>query len=208
MTLPRGLGSCSLGRGSGTGAGASRTPRPGGRRGGPGAARGGAVRPFKPFRAAPRAAAGDAATRGPNRERRRRRQRGAPERCVLDSFSPRASKGSSWGARLWREEVLSLAAHSYPSWGPGAHANRTGSSFPREPAPLPGRGGQVVCPHGIDSQPLSRPGAPSQAFLGMIPLIVLAPAFTKPASLRPGSVALFPDVTALPESLSAPVAFG
>lgn len=66
----------------------------------------------------------------------------------------------------------------------------------------------MVCPHSNDSEPLSWPGAPSQAFLGMIPLIVLAPAFTKPASLRLGSVALFPDVTALPESLSAPVAFG
>lgn len=103
---------------------------------------------------------------------------------------------------------MSLAAHSYLNWGPRTHANWTRSSFPREPAPLPGRGGQVVCPPGNDSEPLSRPGAPSQAFLGMIPLIVLAPAFTKPTSLRPGSVALFPDVTALPESLSAPVAFG
>lgn len=111
------------------------------------------------------------------------------------------------GSRALEGGELSLAADSYPSWGPCAYPSETRSGFPREPAPLPGRGGQVVCPHANASQPLSRPGEPFQAFLGMIPLIVLAPAFTEPVSLRPGSVALFPDVTALPEGLSAPVAF-
>ena len=67
VTRARGLGSCSSRLGASARAGAARTPRPGGRRGSARGAGGGAARPFKPFRAAPRAAAGDGATRGPSR---------------------------------------------------------------------------------------------------------------------------------------------
>lgn len=60
----RGPGSCSLGQGADARARALRTPGPGGRRGAAWGAGGGAARPFKPFRAAPTAAARDRTTRG------------------------------------------------------------------------------------------------------------------------------------------------
>ncbi|KAK2502508.1 hypothetical protein MC885_002588 [Smutsia gigantea] len=60
----RGLGSCSLGQGADARARATRTPGPGGRRGAAWGAGGGAARPFKPFRAAPTAAARERTTRG------------------------------------------------------------------------------------------------------------------------------------------------
>lgn len=50
---------------------------------------------------------------------------------------------------------MSLAADSYPSWGPCAHASGPGQASFENPPPLPGCGGQVVCPHADASQPFS-----------------------------------------------------
>lgn len=87
-----------------------RTPSPGGRRGSARGAGGGASGPFKPFRVAPRAAAGDGATRGPSR----RRRRGAPGRCVRGPFLPQTSRDHLRRRRCW-----GLRAPRRAGGGPG-----------------------------------------------------------------------------------------